>query len=67
VARSNWFCDSVTPTHCAPAAADIEQALPRLQLDLGENVVDFLDLRGGEIFIAILEVRTRVNHILVEP
>lgn len=51
----------------APAAADIEQALPRLQLDLGEDVVDLLDLRGGEILVAVLEVRARVHHVLVEP
>ena len=51
----------------APAAADVEQALAGLQLDLGEDVVDLLDLRGGEIFVAVLEVRARVDHVLVEP
>src|SRR6202044_3777681 len=51
----------------APAAADIEQALAGLQLDLGEDVVDLLDLRGREVFVAVLEIRTGVHHVLVEP
>lgn len=51
----------------APAAADVEQALAGLQLDLRQDVVDLLDLRGGEILVAVLEVRARVHHVLVEP
>lgn len=51
----------------APAAADVEQALAGLKPDLGEDVVDLLDLRGGEILVAVLEVRARVHHVLVEP
>ncbi len=50
-----------------PAAADVEQALAGLELDLRQDVVDLLDLRGGEILVAVLEVRTRVHHVLVEP
>lgn len=51
----------------APAAADVEQPLAGLELDLRQDMVDLLDLRGREIFIAVLEVRARVHHVLVEP
>ena len=44
-----------------------DQTLARLHLDLREDVVDLLDLRGGEVFIAVFEVRARVDHVLVEP
>ncbi len=51
----------------APAAADIEERLPRLEPDPGQDVVDLLQLRGSKVFIALLEVRARVDHVRVEP
>lgn len=51
----------------APAAADVEQRLPRLQADLGEDVVDLLHLRFVEGLVAIFEVGAGVDHVLVQP
>ncbi|MNK35689.1 hypothetical protein D3C87_542200 [compost metagenome] len=51
----------------APAAADVEQRLPGLEFDLGEDVVDFLQLRGGQVFVAVLEVGARIDHVRIEP
>lgn len=50
-----------------PAAADVEQRLPRLQADFGEDVVDLLELRFVECFVAVLEVGAGVDHVLVQP
>ena len=50
-----------------PAAADVEQCLPRLQADLGEDVVDLLQLRFVERFVAVLEVGAGIDHVLVQP
>ena len=79
LARSNWFCDSVTPTQRAPkllrraqhqrapAAADVQQALARLQPDLAQDVVDLLHLRLVQRLVALLEVGARIDHALAQP
>lgn len=51
----------------APAAADVQQAVPRPHLDLGQDVVDLLELRGFQAFIAILEIGAGVDHARVQP
>ena len=51
---------------CAPAAADIEQGLSRLQPDLRQDMVDLLDLRGSQVLVAILEVGAGIHHVRVE-
>src|SRR5581483_5414095 len=51
----------------APAAADLEQTLARLQIDrLGEPAI-FVVLCRGEIGRAVLEQRGRIGHARIEP
>jgi hypothetical protein len=77
-ASSNWFSDSVTPTQRAPncCAARITSApqpqpmssrrLARLQADLAQDVVDLLELGGGQVFVAVLEIGAGIHHGRVE-
>ncbi len=51
----------------APAAADVEQALARLQLDLAQDVVDLLHLRLVQCLVAVLEVGAGIDYVLVQP
>ena len=51
----------------APAAADVEQALVRLQVVLAQHVVQLLNLRFFQAVRMVLEVGARINHVLVQP
>lgn len=51
----------------SPAAANIQQRIIGLNLDLGKYVIDFLELSGIEILIAVLEVGAGIHHVLVQP
>ena len=51
----------------APAAADVEEALARLEPQLAADVVELLRLRDVERVVLAAEVRARVHHALVEP
>ena len=49
-----------------PAAADVEQGLARLQLDFLQDMVDLLDLRLRQRFIAMFEIGTGIHESRVE-
>ena len=51
----------------APAAADLEHALARLQVDLLREAFVFAQLRGGQIVAALVEQGRRIGHRRVEP
>ena len=77
-ASSAWFSDSVMPTtshavlarrvdrEAAPAAADVEHAHPRLQVELAGDQLEFRALRLLERLCAAREDRAAVGHRVVE-
>src|SRR6267142_1565558 len=50
----------------APAAADVEELVARLQAQLAAEVVELLRLREVDVLVAGLEVGARVHHLAVE-
>jgi hypothetical protein len=50
-----------------PAAADVQQGMTVLQFHLGEDMVDFLDLRRCQCFIPLREIGAGVHHFRVQP
>src|SRR5688500_17817529 len=51
----------------APAAADVEEPLPGLQLKLAADMVELLLLRDFERVVGAAEVRARVHVPRIEP
>ncbi len=56
-----------TQHQCAPATANVEQALARLQADLAQDVVDLFHLRFVQRLVAVFEIGARIHHALTEP
>ena len=51
----------------APAAADVEQRLARLQPQLAADHIEFVDLRLIEAVAPVVEIAAGVDHLRVEP
>ncbi len=51
----------------APAAADIEQILPRLQAQFAAEIIEFALLSGFQGFLGGREIGAGINHALIEP
>src|SRR6202012_2439379 len=52
---------------CSPATSDVEEALPGLNPDFTENVIDLLELSFIKRLIAAFEVAARKDHPVVQP
>lgn len=51
----------------APATADIQQLLARLQAQLATQVAKLGQLRGGEVFPAGFEIGAGIDHFRIQP
>ena len=51
----------------APAAADVEHRLARLEPQLAADHVELLPLRRVEIVAPVVEIGAGVDHVLIEP
>ena len=51
----------------APAAADVEEARPVAEVELGADVTKLPLLRGVDVFLGVPEIRARVDHLLAQP
>jgi hypothetical protein len=51
----------------APAAPEIEHPVAGFQQQLTANMIQLVRLRGVDVFGACAEVRSRINHLSVEP
>ena len=52
---------------CPPATADIQQSLPRFDLDFCQDMIDFFQLRGGQVFVTVFEIGAGIHHVRVQP